>query len=151
MQSKHRWYQCLEKITNPKKNSLEIFREYNHMHSVSQKNLNLIPQMWINNYKDKGIDLLINPNEEKIWFDQKVLDLFDRYGTVTFRQIAIWDINWIKIGKTYNKKQTKKYKDPRSLIDKLIQKWLQVTQPFEQQNIFIRRVDRLIVKKIFKY
>ena len=145
MESKHRWYQCYEKVTYPNKNAVDIFRMYHHMFGISKQQYVDIPNQWIDYYKKKGIDLSLIEKKTKIWFDEKVLDLFDQYGTTYFKRLRIWSVNWQEIAKKWGRTDVKRYKDPRSLLDKIIQWWLLKTQPYcEKKNI--RRIDRLIAR-----
>jgi len=145
MESKHRWYQCYERIVYPQNRALDIFRVYHHMYSKSNKQLLLIPSRWIESYKKLNIDILEVLREEMIWFDEKVLDLLDKYGTEKFKKIAIWDVNWIEKAILFNKKTTSINKDPRGIIDKMIQYWLWKTQSIYQKKI-ISKLDRKIIK-----
>lgn len=148
MQSKHRWYQCFEMITFPNKSPLDIFRTYHHMYTLKKENFHDIPSAWINEYLKLGINLIQIPDDEKYWWDEKVLDYFDQLGTSYFRKLAIWDVDWSLIAQRWNHKPIS-YQDPRFSTDKMIHYFLMKTQK-HQQKFIVRKISTLF-KKIFSY
>jgi hypothetical protein len=149
MQSKHRWYQCFERINFQWKSNLDIFRMYHHMYAIPSNDIVSIPKEWIDEYKKLNIDILNVNFETKLWWDDKVLEFFEIYGTDRFRKLYIWDVSWEKKSKIWGKENIKLYKDPRTLIDRIVQFWLLKSQPhYPSRNI--RRVDR-IIKRLLKY
>jgi len=146
MVSKHRWYQCWERINNPQKNSIEIFRPYHHMYSVKKSELKKIPGEWFDYYKESGIDLAIVNKQEYYYWDKEVLEYFNKYGTQFFKREDIWDINWEVAARAYGCKDTNKYKDPRNFFLKIVHFWLRKTQ-YNHMNIFVRVIDKIL--KIF--
>lgn len=150
MESKHRWYQCYERITYPTKSAVDIFRMYNHMYT-SGKHLEPIPMTWFTEYSKLGIELPIFKKNNKIWFDKKVLDLFDEYGISAFRKLRIWDTDWGKTAKEWNRIDSHRFKDPRTLSDKMIQWWLFITQPIYKNRSILGRLARKIDKMISQY
>lgn len=148
MQSKHRWYQCYERVTYPDKSPLSIFRMYHHMYGLEKEELEIIPEFWINDYKKQGIDLTFQSKTEIYWWDEKVLDYFDQYGVDYFRKIYIWNPNWKYIAKKLGR-DYKKYKDPRTIFDRFYQFFLLKTQK-NKDRYWVRKSTSLF-KKILKY
>ena len=148
MVSKHRWYQCWERINNPQKSPIEIFRPYHHMYAVKKNELKKIPDEWFDYYKKYGIDLSIVNKKKYYYWDKEVLKYFDKYGTYLFKREDIWDINWKAAAKENGYKITDKYKDPRNIFLKIFHLWLRKTQ-YVHTNIFVRAVDK-ILKILFK-
>ena len=149
MKSKQRWYQCLEKINDPQKSALDLFRQYHHMDTIPQNEIISIPKEWFQEYKVFGIDLTERNLETKNWFDIEVLNMIEKFGKNVFKKLMIWDINWVDIAQLYNKQLINQFKDPRNSIDKSIQKWMMKTQN-KLDKLRYRRIDRLI-KYIFNY
>ena len=147
MESKHRWYQLMEVNTYPEKSKLEIYRQYNHMYA-SQKYLEM-PSEWFSDYKKWQIDLEKQVVNKKIWFDQESLKLIRQFGAKKYRKLAIWNANWKEIATLWGEKEVKIYKDPRTLLDRMIQFWLIKTRKVQHRRFF-RRLDNQI-KRIFKY
>ncbi|MBM3706994.1 MAG: glycosyltransferase family 2 protein [Actinobacteria bacterium] len=145
MESKHRWYQCWERINNPQKSSVRIFRPYHHMYAVKNSELKKIPGEWFDYYKKSGIDLAVVNKYKYYYWDKLVLDYFNKYGTHFFKREDIWYINWETKARDYGYKDTNKYKDPRNFFLKIVHFWLRRTQ-YNHKNIFIRAVDKILVK-----
>lgn len=146
MVSKHRWYQCWERINNPHKGAIEIFRPYHHMYAIQKSEIKKIPDEWFSYYKDMGIDLKIVNKQKYYYWDGKVLEYFDRYGTQFFKREDIWDIDWKATALEYGCKDIGIYKDPRNLFLKIFHLWLRKTQ-YNHENIFVRVIDKIL--KIF--
>jgi hypothetical protein len=149
MESKHNWYQCYERVLYPHRSAVDIFRGYHHMYSLKKEQILQLPIEWINDYENLGINIVSKVNEDKIWFDEKTLDLMDEYGVTYFKNIAIWKRDWQKIAKTYKRLNFKHYKDPRTILDKIIQIWFWRTQSVFQEKYY-SKVDRRI-KRIYNY
>ena len=148
MESKHRWYQCWERINNPKKSAIEIYRGYHHMYSIKQDEMHDIPDFWFEEYKKMGINIdVINKDDEYYW-DKTVLDYFDTYGTEFFKKEAIWDISWVEKANYYKYKNPEKFRDPRNKFQKFIHKWLKKTQA-DYNKLSVRIVSKLL-KLLFK-
>lgn len=149
MESKHRWYQCYEKITFPEKSAVEIYRQYHHMLAIPKESIISVPQEWIDEYKKLQIDISMNYPDFFDWFEEQIVNMIERYGAAPFKKLRIWDINWVEKAKQYEKEHPEKYKDPRSLKDKFIQYWLLKTQNKLDKRNF-RRVDHFL-QKVLKY
>jgi glycosyltransferase involved in cell wall biosynthesis len=89
MESKHRWYQCYERISYPTKSNLSIFRMYNHMYQVNASDFNDIPSSWFTFYSDKNIDLKNTINQEQYYWDHKVEEMINEYGRKHFEYIDL--------------------------------------------------------------
>ncbi len=146
MESKHRWYQCFERINNPEKSSIQIFRPYHHMYAVKKSELKKIPDEWFDYYKELGIDLTIVNKQKYYYWDKVVLEYFNKYGTQFFKREDIWYINWEVTAREYGYKDTNKYKDPRNFFLKIVHFWLRKTQ-YNHGNFFVRVIDKIL--KIF--
>jgi hypothetical protein len=149
MQSKHRWYQCYEKIHFPKQSALDIFRMYNHMYAIPSNQIIPIPVEWIQKYNKMGIDITTVHRETKLWLDEQILNNIEQYGAFYFKKINIWDVNWKEKAKLWGRQNEDVFSDPRNIFDKLIQLWLIKTQKKHQKRIF-RYIDK-IIRIVFRY
>ena len=143
MESKHRYYQCMEVLNYPGKSVVDIFRQYHHMYAVPKEEIKLIPTNWIDKYKEININIEDIKLDEKNWFDKQVLDFINLHGAKKFKKLFIWNVDWTKIAENYGSENIKLYKDPRSLKDKIIHKWLLYTQNKLDKRKY-RRIDKLI-------
>lgn len=144
MESKHRWYQCWERINNPHKSSIDIYRGYHHMYSIKKDEIKKIPNEWFEEYEKLGINLKEIKKETNYYWDKIVLEYFKKYGTIFFSKEAIWDIDWVLTAKMNGFENPDIFKDPRSKFQKLIHSWLKKTQ------LNYGRLDIRIISKILK-
>jgi hypothetical protein len=149
MQSKHRFYQCIETINFPRKSAINIYRTYHHMNNIPLNQIIPIPEDWINQYDRLGIDITSVYVETMNWFDQQGLNIIEEYGAVRFKKLNIWDINWQEKAILWGKPRVEIYNDPRKKLDKHINKWLKKSQKYHQKWI-VRLIDRSI-RFVFKY
>jgi len=145
MESKHRWYQCWERINDPKKSSVDIYRQYHHMHSIKKEDIKVIPEIWFSEYLKRGIDIKNITKEIKYYWDEEVIGYFNKYGTSFFKKEYIWDIDWNKKAREYG--YNINFGDPRNLLQKIIHSWLKKTQ-MDSRKLYVRVIDKLL-KKIF--
>lgn len=145
MESKHRWYQCMEVINYPEKSAIEIYRQYHHMDTIDEKALINIPEAWFRTYCELDIQLNYTAEQEKIWYDEQILNLIIQFKSEKFRKLVIWDIDWVEKGKQWGKHNSKSFADPRNTVDKLIHFWLKYSQN-KLNRLKYRRIERMIKK-----
>ena len=75
--------------------------------------------------------------------------MIEQYGAARFRKLNIWDIDWTEKARLWGRTEFGIFKDPRSRMDKFIQRWLLKTQNKLHLRKY-RRIDRFI-KLIFRY
>lgn len=143
MESKHRWYQCFEVINYPDKSKLDIYRTYHHMYSVDKNKFILFDERWITDYKTLGVDLSNYRVEGIYWWDIKVVEYFVQYGELIFSKIDIWTINWNRIQSRWGLKMQIVVRDPRSILERLINIYLRKTQRFQYLKL-VKKIDRYI-------
>lgn len=143
MESKHRWYQCWERINKPDRSAISIYRQYHHMYSIRRNDFKPVPGSWFKGYFDLGIDLTKIKKEDNYYWDKLVLDYFEKYGASFFSKEAIWDIDWIEKARLYKYSNFEKFKDPRDKTKKFLHWWLKKTQP-NSANFFVRGVDKIL-------
>jgi hypothetical protein len=93
MESKHRWYQCFERIQFPEKSSIEIFRRYNHMYQLSEKDKIDIPSNWFDYYLIKNISITTIKISGEYYWDREVENFMTQYGLSFFKYIDIANNN----------------------------------------------------------
>jgi glycosyltransferase involved in cell wall biosynthesis len=140
MKSKHRHYLCLERIYNVDRDAISLYRMYHHMYSIKKERKVKLHKDYYSMYLKNSIAIDGNPKVSTYWYDSEVLHLFERYGTEMFKKENIWETNWRRIAKSFDKPVPK---DPRSLFDKFVHIWLKLTQPFKDSK-FVLRVERTI-------
>ena len=141
MVSKHRWYQCYERIHFPEKSAVEIYRRYHHMYNPSYFVLS-VPDEWRRNYLSKGVDITDWKKEKIYWWDYKVISYLETYGERLFSQIDIWNYNWNTI--CY-----KKYKYKGTIKDKILLRYLGVTTTLVYRKGWrklMRRTDNWVAR-----
>jgi glycosyltransferase involved in cell wall biosynthesis len=126
--SKHRWYECLEKIKFPIKNNIDIYRQYHHIDLVT-RNIEPIDKQWLVSMERNKINICDLKDNEQYWWDKEVCIFFDTYGVKKFQKIAIWYVDWNKIYKHhFSDKSDALIHDPRNIFDKWIHIWLSESQ-----------------------
>jgi glycosyltransferase involved in cell wall biosynthesis len=138
MESKHRWYQCWERINDSKKSAIILFRQYHHMYSTPNE-LKYLAQEWIAEYQKLGIDMESTHKDDNYWWDEQIVEWITQFGNEFFKRDAIWEI--------CHKNST--IEDPRSLIDKLMHIYLKKSQKYIHHiygRFFITKFDALLSK-----
>lgn len=143
MKSKHRWYQCWERLNNSDRRPIKIYRQYHHMYAISKQKIKKLQPEWFSGYEQQGIDMSSVNRCEFYWWDKKVLDYFKEFGTAEFRREAIWDVDWLEIARKVNPDTQMVIKDPRNNFEKYIHRWLKKTQPYAS-NLDIRLIQKLL-------
>jgi hypothetical protein len=146
LDSKHRWYQCLEKIKFPQRNNIDIYRQYHHI-DLSVTDISKIDPDWLASLKSIGVDIKDIKDDGKHWWDKEICSLFDEYGVGTFKKQAIWDTDWrVNYEHYFPGKKSEHIKDPRSKLDKWVHKWLAASQAnrFSITNKIIDKLLRII-------
>ena len=134
MQSKHVYYQCLERIKFPHKSAIEIFRMYNHMYNIPDNLKISCNQNWFKAYEDAGINVRNIRFDIINWFDKEVADMIELHGPRRFHKEFIWE------------KKIKKH-DKRNVLDKLIHLWLYKTRSIAN-NRGVNFIDKYL-KKVY--
>lgn len=132
MESKHRYYQCIERLKFPQKSAVTIFRMYNHMYAIFNNKLENCKDEWFSFYEAQNILLRnIKPSETN-WFDAEVSKIFLEYGTHKFKKEFLW------AGEFSNQ-------DPRNFLDKILHFYLKKTTSMAN-NFVVQFIDKIITK-----
>lgn len=144
MKSKHRWYQCWERLNQPSRRAIDIYRQYHHMDDLPQQTIHPLPQEWLSGYEQQGIDMTSIYREGVFWWDQEVLAWFAQYGSATFKREAIWDVDWSAFSKKINSHSfLGDCYDPRNRFDIYVHRWLKKTQPIYSRR-WICIIDKML-------
>lgn len=145
MESKQRYYQCLERISFPEKRPLNLFRIYHHMYSIKPNSIIDLHDNLFSEYENLNIEMRsgISKTNEIFWFDKEILCFFDLYGVEKFKKEAIWDVNWNEYINRLRHKNSYRIQDPRNFFDKSIHNWLKSTQRFVNSKL-VQVIDRII-------
>lgn len=142
--SKHRWYECLERIKYPEKDAIDLYRVYHHIDILPREILE-IPAAWYSNYAENGVHLLQISDDNNHWWDKEVCALLKEKGPSAFKKQFIWYIDWDAVDKKYNGSNAMgNIGDPRNLLDKAVHKWLKASQAD------FRSFPNRVIGKIFR-
>lgn len=140
MLSKQRWYQCWERVNNPSKRAITIYRQYHHMHAGTARSRPM-PPAWTSAF-GPAWDEVGATSERCFRWDREVRDMLSEYGADTFRRLAVWEVDWSAVvGARSGAKGD--LRDPRSAFDRAVHRWLARTQP-RAHRLHVRAAQRLL-------
>jgi glycosyltransferase involved in cell wall biosynthesis len=146
-ESKWRWYQCFERIIHPERSPIELYRQYHEEDCLRPDQVQLLPNHWIQGYTEQGIDMTSTSREERLWWDQDVLDLIEKHGPNYFRRQNIWNVDWEEYYRElYGKEPNCSLRDPRNKLERWVHRWLQSSQGHYQP--YKRTLDIRILEKV---
>ena len=150
LKSKHRWYQCLERIRYPGKSAIDIYRIFHHMDVPSDQKqgqgCDPVSPAWFSGYEDRGIDATSFEFDHHPYFERETLSLMAEHGASRFKREAIWDVDWRELAKYHGYPEPMLFADPRTTFDKAVQRWLRRSQNFRSRftNRITERALRLM-------
>ncbi len=128
-ESKHRWYQCWERLHRPHRSAIEIYRQYHRKDVVPGWEIRKVPPEWLQEYTRRGIDMTSTWREGIYRSDLEVLQFLLRYGPLRFRREDIWAVDWAALYRQiHGRNPDKDLSDPRTPFDKIVHRWLKMTQ-----------------------
>lgn len=129
--SKHRWYQCWERLNQPQRRAIDIYRQYHRIYDIPPHEIKPIPKEWLAGYEQRGIDMTSVYREGVLRWDKEVLEFLIKYGPAKFKRLAIWDLDWTALHqKIYSNAPPVDLRDPRTRFDKYVHLWLRKTQSY---------------------
>lgn len=141
MRSKHRWYECYERLQFPEKSAVQIYRFYHHMDSRSAGELQDVPEDLLRSYRSQGIDPFVHTKESDYRWDNEVADLLREHGPERFRNLDIWDKDWSAVFTARGIRGP--FVPPRrSVLERALGSWLRRTQ-YHYPNLVLKAIDRL--------
>ena len=142
MRSKQRWYQVWERLNDPKKRPVTIFRQYHHMEAAIRRAGPVRPE-WLAGYEALGIDMRAIPKASHYYWDEAVLKLLMEYGPERFRKLNIWDRDWTALAAQKGLVVDGMLHDPRTPFEKAVHAWLRATQG-KSHTLPVRAVQKLL-------
>lgn len=130
MQSKHRWYQMWERINDPNKSAISVYRQYHHMYATADQEFSIAQDEWFRRYVDSGIDMTSTYQPASYWWDAEAIALLEKYTPQHFRSLDIWSLPWV-VGAANNHL----IEDPRSGLERLVHFWLKKSQLAFHANV----------------
>ncbi len=130
MKSKHRWYQCFERVKFPKKSVVHIYRQYHHMDSISPAEIHPILKNWLEGYEAHGIDMSSVHKPSTYHWDADVAEILKANGARRFWGLDIWsgksgDLSGVQCQLPRLQKN----------ISRALLIWLRNTQPYSRTRI----------------
>ena len=143
MRSKHRWYLVWERLNQPGRPVVDVYRQYHHMNAISRRELEPVPPEWLSWYSSRGVDLAAIADDGRHWWDADVLARFEEHGAAHFAREAIWYHDWRGAAAAAGIGNVERFADPRTIWQKAVHAWLRFTQPIHHSRP-IRLADRLL-------
>lgn len=145
MKSKQRWYQCWERINNPGKRPVQLYRQYHRMDAIPAEEITSIPAAWHTEYDRAGVTLGFARNDEPLETDRAVLDLLGEHGPQLFRKVDLWHVDWLDLARRLDWDGPRHLlADPRTPADRLVHRWLARTQG-RSADALVRWIQRLLI------
>jgi glycosyltransferase involved in cell wall biosynthesis len=143
MLSKIRFYQCLERIDHPEKNSVSIYRFYNKWQALEQA-AQPMPSEWIDGYACRGVDITSVIRQGGNLWDEQVFHFLSEYGAEKFSDIQIWLNDWVTYARKVGHPNPEQFRDPRSWWQRKFHSYLFKTQS-KHHHRWVRELDRMLV------
>lgn len=87
-----------------------------------------IPEEWLTGYKELNFDITSVTVKFIYWWDEEVLNYFDKYGTDFFIKENVWKIDWCEKARLLGRTDVDKYKMPGGKFHKKIRTLIHLTQ-----------------------
>lgn len=139
MKSKHRWYQCYERIQYPEKSPVAIYRMYHHMDSLAGRGMEPIAEESISAYAALGIDPFAHVKEEVYRWDREVATMVREHGFEAFRHVDVWDKQWDKVDAAFGEEMRAR----RTWLGGLLFAYLKRSQPCARR-LHVKLLDRAV-------
>lgn len=138
MRAKQRWYQCLERVTLPRKRPAEIYRQYHYMDAWKTEEICPVQPSWLDGCIG-GPDA--RAGGEDAWH-RRILDLMRAHGAAAFRRVDIWDVDWASEAKRLGVDVVpSRLSDDRGRLDRTVLRWLRFAQP-RRRSAAVRLISR---------
>jgi glycosyltransferase involved in cell wall biosynthesis len=147
MRSKQRWYQAQERIENPAKRPIQIYRQYHHMDAIDPTERHPLAAEWYSRYEaELGINLFDVQPASVYPTDERIVKLVLEHGPERFRRVDLWDGEWEGRARALGlPAPAAVMDDPHNVLERAIFRWLARTQrrSSEPRIRWIQRALRL--------
>jgi hypothetical protein len=144
MQSKHRWYQCWERLNQSWQRPVTVYRTYHHMYAIAERRKLPLPGDVFAEPVARGVDMTSVRRDAVFWWDREVVAFLAEHGAKKFKREAIWDVDWIAVSEKVGAPlDAERAGDPRTRFDKYVHRWLRKTQPVAHYRS-VRLADRML-------
>jgi hypothetical protein len=134
MKSKQARYQCFERIANPAKRAINLYRQYHHMDVLPMTDIHQVRSEWTDYHKERGIDVFSVDRPGVYPADQDVIEMLLQHGTRLFSKLDIWSVDWTSKAKELGKQTPPgRLADPRTYFERAVHQWLRATQSRKRQ------------------
>jgi hypothetical protein len=122
--SKQRWYKCFETVEVGTRPWAACIKYPNNVSSSYGLPIVPVDEKWLSGFKWLADYKSVTEEVEQCyWWDEEVLNYFDRYGTGRFRKINIWDVDWNAKARSLLRRGN--YNDPRSIFEVWVHKFIE--------------------------
>src|SRR5262249_11271301 len=129
LESRIRWYEAWEHLSGFRR-PIAMYRFYHSELNVAASALRRVPDDWFRGYEERGIDMTSLQSHPVYRWDREILQLFDEHGTKRFSRLPLWDFDWNGAHAIlYPEGPEKHIRDPRSMFERFVHRWLARTQP----------------------
>jgi hypothetical protein len=145
MKSKQRWYQCWERLHQPRKRPIQLYRQYHFMDAIPPDLVRGVDPAWLHAYEAEGIDMRTTPEQHWYSWDELILDWLVTHGPGTFAKLDVWEPDYRALAQqTGRDVDPRLVADPRSRGTRLVHAWLARTQAQSSERR-IRLVQRALI------
>jgi glycosyltransferase involved in cell wall biosynthesis len=130
MKAKLRWYQAWERIDQPRKRPVQLYRQYHKVDAIDPAERHPLAHEWYRPHEvNLGIDLLAVPSVTTYPTDERLIDLVLEHGPAPFRRLDLWDDNWERRATALGRPvPAALLHNPRNRVERAVFRWLAQTQ-----------------------
>ena len=145
MKSKQRWYQCWERLHQPHKRPIQVYRQYHFMDAIPSDLVQRVVPAWFDMYEAAGIDMAAVSEQRWYPWDEDVLDWIIEHGPETFARLNVWAPDYRALAEQLGRRaDVRQLADPRGPGTRVIHRWLARTQHRADQRR-IRLAQRALI------
>jgi hypothetical protein len=145
MKSKQRWYQCWERLHQPHKRPIQLYRQYHFMDAIPDSQIRPLDKRWFASYEADGIDMASVSEQRWYPWDEDVLAWLIAYGSRTFAKLDVWDTDYAALAEhVRDAGSAALLADPRGAGTRLVHAWLARTQSQSDRRL-IRLAQRALI------
>lgn len=132
--NKQRFYQVSTISNDPNASAVSLYRHY---HGEEKMDYFDVPIDAYSLYERHGLDIwkYVNLQDEGQYYNSEVLRYFEKDGLSRYRNLDIWDKDWMeRVGLNDN---------PQSRFQKLLLRYLKKTMPYSK-SVLVRGIDKIL-------